>query len=153
MSARTSTVPKRSVESWLTALSPVFEGAMASFRLAFHSTIMARALYGEFPTDVTPVQRGLLTHSMAAHLEQLSVASQSATNILVLMRSMALTLAGLNEEYASRTLMSASYVGGSMFGPDFQALLLRIQAHQAQLKALQALGGGCLLYTSPSPRD
>jgi hypothetical protein len=106
-------------EQHLKVLGGLFEGAMATFRLAFHGTVLTRAL---FQSHAVPSQEqtSIMSHQMAAHLEALDTSAKSAASIVASMRGLLLQLTGLSGTAVSPGLMALPYSGGALFGPMLQ---------------------------------
>ena len=85
-------VSRAEVNHWATSLGPLYESSMASFRLAYHQLWMIRGLHADLGDSPPEHQAALVQHLMASALESLKNASQGAVNVLVLLRSMLLSL-------------------------------------------------------------
>jgi hypothetical protein len=134
----TYTAPTRaSLDASLRTNMSLFEGAMAEFRLAFHGSLMTRALAKTF-INVQPTleQRSMLSHMSKAHMEAMDIAANMACMSLVQMRQCLLHLHGLVGKLSvQEQLVAGPYCGVHVFGPCFvqyQSYLLQA-AQQVQV--------------------
>ena len=128
-------VPRSEVNHWVAALGPLYESAMASFRLAYHQLWMIRGLHTDLDVSPPEHQAALVQHLMASALESLTNSARGAVNTLVLLRSMLLSLTDYSKEKSVQSRLTAlPFRGTLVFGEDFLALLRNLSADTLALK-------------------
>ena len=128
-------VPRSEVNHWVAALGPLYESAMASFRLAYHQLWMIRGLHTDLDVSPPEHQAALVQHLMASALESLTNSARGAVNTLVLLRSMLLSLTDYSKEKSVQSRLTAlPFRGTLVFGEDFLALLKNLSADTLALK-------------------
>jgi hypothetical protein len=127
------------LEHLLKHLKCLYEGAMTEFRLAYHGSLMTRAMERTFVNAAPSLeQSSLIVHMTQAHVEAMEAAASMACDILVQMRQCLLHVHGLTGHLAVQDqLVVSPYCGVQVFGHQLSSYPLYLQQQALQAQMLQ----------------
>jgi hypothetical protein len=126
-------------------VSPLYEASMGMYRLAYHQSILTRALFQSLSseTDMSVLQ-SLVSNLAQAQQEQLALAAAAAAHSVTLQRSLYLGCTDYNTR-AREAILAMPFTGTELFGPGLQQVLV---STADAVKVSQQ--GDRLLRTTPS---
>jgi hypothetical protein len=129
---------RKALEHTFNSLAGTYEGVMASYRLAYHGTIMTRALAASLESPGSLAQVSVVRHLMGTQTETLQAAARTAASLLVVMRELVLHLAGLQDvPIAPAKLLASPFGGQFLFGASVDEFLADLKTHSDHMALLQ----------------
>ena len=142
------TFQRTQIRDWALALSPIYQGAMDAYRLAYHQLVLTRAL-GESLTEQSAYQTQMLRLMVSGSLESLHSSTTTALAVIRQMRAMLLAVS----DYAVNTtlvksMIASPYTGTFIGGRPFWEAAVVKSKEVAEEKSVRAL----LLQPQPQPK-